>query len=292
MSVSEVDKYIIQELKTPFSAEANAEYSKSASRILWLDENVVPGSPFQMNCSWYLKPDLKELPVHTHEAPELLGFFGNDPEDPYNLHGEIELGLGDQKYIINKTSMVFVPAGLKHYPLIVKRVERPIFHFSVLKSGRWHTSASKESPQLESNYGKYIVTELETPAFPPEFVENYKKFATRILYMDKNVCPGAFQMNVAWYRKPTNHAPFAHAHDHDEVIAFFGGNAADPYNLNGEVEMWMGDKQNMLTRSTMLFAPKGMKHCPLIIHRADMPIFHFSIVAGGTYEISGQKFGK
>jgi hypothetical protein len=33
----------------------------------------------------------------------------------------------------------------------------------------------------------------------------------------------------------------------------------------------------------MLFIPAGMKHCPLIIKRADRPIFHFTVVTGGQY---------
>jgi hypothetical protein len=90
-------------------------------------------------------------------------------------------------------------------------------------------------------------------------------------------------MNVSWYCKPAHHAPMPHTHADDEIIGFFGSDAADPYNLNGEVEMWMGDTKNMLTKSTLLFAPAGMSHCPLIIHRTDRPILHFSIVTGGTY---------
>ena len=133
-----------------------------------------------------------------------------------------------------------------------------------------------------SEYSKYIVQELKAP-FSDEINAAYSRFATRILWIDEDVVPGAFQMNVSWYREPARHAPEPHTHEDDEIIGFFGGNASDPYNLNGEVEMWMGDQKNMLTRSTLLFAPSGMKHCPLIIHRADRPIFHFSIVTGGTY---------
>jgi hypothetical protein len=283
MAKSEFDKYVIQELKTPFSAEVNAQYAKSATRVLWLDDKVVPGSAFQMGCSWYLKPILKGPQPHTHDVGEILGFFGNDPEDPYNLHGEVELYLGDQKFTINKTTIVWVPPGLKHCPLTVKRVDRPIFHFSVIKAGQWSASTLKETHKPEADYSKYVISELKAPTMKPEFVEAYKKFATRILWMDKNVCPDAFQMNISWYRKPARHAPVAHVHEDHEIIAFFGGNAADPYNLNAEIEMWMGDKQNMLTRSTMLYAPAQVKHCPLILHRVDQPVFHFSIVTGGTY---------
>jgi hypothetical protein len=59
--------------------------------------------------------------------------------------------------------------------------------------------------------------------------------------MDKNVVPGAFQMNVSWYCKPQNHAPVPHKYDVDEIIGFFGGDANAPYNLNVEVEMWLED---------------------------------------------------
>ena len=288
MPKSAFSKYVVQELKASFSAEAAAAYAKFAKRILWIDEKVVPGA-FQMNCSWYLKSNEKGPPAHTHDVNEILGFFGNDPDDPYNLHGEVEFWLGDQKLIINKTAMVFIPAGVKHSPLILKRVDKPIFHFSVVISGHWDTHSLKETRKPESDYNKYVVTELKAPTFKPEFVEAYQKFATRVLWMDKNVIPEAFQMNVSWYCKPARHAPEPHKHEDDEIIGFFGGDASDPYNLNGEVEMWMGDEQFILTKSTLLFAPAGMSHCPLIIRRADRPIFHFSVVTGGIYQAINKK---
>ena len=284
MTNTKYNKYVVTELKASFPPEIAASYARFAKRILWIDENVVPGA-FQMNCSWYLKSNEKGPPPHTHDVNEILGFFGNEPSDPYNLHGEVEFWLGDQKFIINKTAMVLVPAGLKHCPLILKRVEKPIFHFSVVTSGHWDMESLNETRKPEPDYGKYIITELKAPAFRPEFVEAYKKFATRVLWMDENVVPSAFQMNVSWYCKPARHAPQPHRHDVDEIIGFFGGDPADPYDLHGEVEMWIGDQPFFLNKSALLFAPAGMKHCPLIIHRVDRPIFHFSVVTGGTYKL-------
>lgn len=284
MPESRYNKYVVQELKDPFSPEAAARYAEFAKRILWIDDKVVPGS-FQMNCSWWLKPNKKSPPFHTHDVNEIIGFFGNDPDDPYNLHGEVEFWLGDQKQVIDKTALVFIPAGLKHCPLILKRADRPIFHFSVVTSGYWDMETLKEMHTPESDYSRYVITELKAPTFKPEFIENYKKFAKRVLWMDKNVVPGAFQMNVSWYCKPQSHASVAHEHDVDEIIGFFGGDADDPYNLNGEVEMWIEDEKFLLTKSTLLFVPAGMKHCPLIVRRADRPVFHFSVVTGGTYQL-------
>jgi hypothetical protein len=133
----------------------------------------------------------------------------------------------------------------------------------------------------ESKYGKYIVTELKAPEVDPEKAASYAQFAKRILWMDDKVVEGAFQMNCAWYfhanESPT---PERHWHDCDEIIGFFSGDSANPYDLGGEIEFWLEDERHILTKSCLLFIPKDMKHCPLIIRRVDRPIFHFSTVTG------------
>jgi hypothetical protein len=136
----------------------------------------------------------------------------------------------------------------------------------------------------KSKYGKYIVTELKTPEFGPEFVTRYKAFATRILWMDENVVPGAFQMNCSWYlRTPAKQMSEGHKHDVDEIIGFFGSDPDNPYDLGGEIEFWLEDEKHIINKTAMIFVPAGMKHCPLIIRRVDRPIFHFSTVTGGKY---------
>ncbi len=91
-----------------------------------------------MNCSWYLRPpDIKtpEQQSHRHEADEIIGFFGANPENPYDLGAEVEFWLEDEMHLITTSAMIFVPKGMKHCPLILRRVDRPIFHFSVLTRG-------------------------------------------------------------------------------------------------------------------------------------------------------------
>jgi len=134
---SKYGKYIVTELKTEMSPESVARYAQFATRILWMDEKVVQGA-FQMNCSWYLRPPAKPMGEgHRHNVPEIIGFFGSDYKNPYDLGAEIEFWLEDEKFILTSTCMIFVPAGMKHCPLIVKRVDRPVFHFSTVTSGKY-----------------------------------------------------------------------------------------------------------------------------------------------------------
>ncbi len=138
MTESKYGKYIVSDLRAPFSEEYNNEYAKWAKRVLWMDDKVVDGA-FQMNVSWYLKPQTGETPLaaHTHDPNEIIGFFGNNHEDPYDLGGEVEIWLEDEMHIITRSSLIYIPSGMKHCPLILRRVDRPIFHFSVVTAGTW-----------------------------------------------------------------------------------------------------------------------------------------------------------
>lgn len=110
-------------------------YNKFAKRILWIDGNIVPGA-FQMNTSWYKAvPEIDPIfAEHAHEAPEIIGFFGTDPENPYELNGEVQIDLEDEPHVITGSSLIFVPSNLPH-TLHINRVDKPIFHFSVVMSG-------------------------------------------------------------------------------------------------------------------------------------------------------------
>ena len=139
---------IVQELTLPATHTepiAVELYSRFAKRIHWIDTNIVPGS-FQMNTSLYLKPNKNlfddvtkdqakyvsfKVP-HVHENSEILGFYGTNPDDPYDLCGEIELVIDGETHILTKSSLVFLPGGIPHCPLTVTKVDRPIFHFSIV----------------------------------------------------------------------------------------------------------------------------------------------------------------
>jgi mannose-6-phosphate isomerase-like protein (cupin superfamily) len=283
MAVSKYAKNILTELKMDWSPEEAARYAKLGTRIFWMDNKTTPGA-FQMNCSWYLHTLSKSVEPHTHDVDEIIGFFGNDDKNPYDLHGEVEIWLGDEKQIINKSALVFVPAGMRHCPLLLNRVDRPIFCFSVV-TGNQYVRTHKENVKLpKTNLGKYVITELKEPEEKKKIAPLYTKYAKRVLWLDKNVVPGAFHMNTAWYLKAQmtlDDKP--HTHDHDEIIGFFGNDSADPYNLHGEIEIDLEGEKQVITKSAMIFVPAGMKHCPLNLKRVNQPIFHFTVVTHELY---------
>lgn len=131
----EYGKYIVQELKTPvFSQGFNEFYKTFARRLLWMDSNNVPGA-FQMNLSWYMSaPDCRPLlkhDEHVHEFDEMIGFIGSDPNAPYDLGAEIEIGINGELHRLTKSSVIFIPGGMRHLPLSIIELHRPVLHFSI-----------------------------------------------------------------------------------------------------------------------------------------------------------------
>lgn len=136
----------------------------------------------------------------------------------------------------------------------------------------------------KTKYGKYFVTELNAPEKSPEAAAKYALFANRILRLDHSIVEGSFQFTCSWYLHPNpGNSLGAHWHDCDEIIGFIGNNPENTGDLGGEIEFWFEDEMHIVTKSCLIFVPRNMKHCPLIVRRVDRPIFHFSTVTAGEY---------
>jgi len=121
-------KYILTDLILPEGAKKRQEiYSQRATHVLWLEDFIIKGAP-SIIFSWYWKPSVEDnrTPSHTHDFDEVLGFFGSDPQNPHELYGEVELWMDDEKYTLDKTCLVYIPKGLRHCPLNITRVDKPL----------------------------------------------------------------------------------------------------------------------------------------------------------------------
>ena len=124
------------------------------------------------------------------------------------------------------------------------------------------------------------------PAMAEDFKPIYDAFAQRVAWIDGEVCPGAFQMNTAWYREVPGRDPIFGEHTHDdcdELIGFFGSDPDNPSDLGGQIEFTIGGEPHLLTKSSIIFVPAGTSHNPMRILQVDRPIFHFSVATKRAY---------
>ena len=154
----------------------------------------------------------------------------------------------------------------------------------------------------ESKYGKYVVSELRLASKSSATLQGTDPFRIpkigeggriQLLYLDNEIIPGGLYTECVWImpggKLPNVLEARPHSHDFDEVVTFVGNNIEDPYDLGGEIEMWLEDEPQILTRSCLIFIPRGMKHCPLTTKRVDRPIFHTAVGTGTLYLQNAKK---
>jgi len=97
---------------------------------------------FELNFTWAFHTGLGAWHArdpHTHPADECLLFVGLDYDNPDYLGAEIEIAMGkeQEKHIFDTPTVVVVPKGLVHCPLITRRVDKP-YGFSAISLNTGH----------------------------------------------------------------------------------------------------------------------------------------------------------
>ncbi|MDR1822120.1 MAG: hypothetical protein LBQ91_06765 [Oscillospiraceae bacterium] len=97
--------------------------------LLYSGSHRIPGAPY-CELMWFLtKNDTGPAP-HTHEFPEIIGFFGSDAKAPDTLGANVRFYFGEEYAAIDKPALICIPAGINHAPIIVPEMNTPIIHFS------------------------------------------------------------------------------------------------------------------------------------------------------------------
>ena len=142
-------------------------------------------------------------------------------------------------------------------------------------------------------YDKYVL--YDTPRHPehPQSREVNSDIPwCDVHYIDNELdgaLPGAFYLETCLILR-TGSVPAlqeSHSHSFDEYLVFLGTDPKDQFDLGGEVELWLGDEKHTITRSCAVFAPAGMPHCPLVIHKVDRPFIFFTTGNGFDYVREG-----
>ena len=146
-------KYIVTEdlRKTPSAGflKRREEQHKSgnfleATHMLSLNDDIAKGALYCDTVWLWHKNGTQSVATeiaHTHDFDEILGFMGSSGDNPKDLNAEIEFWLGDEKYMITQSCLIFAPRNIPHCPLVFHRIDSPILFFTV-GNGTSYTRAS------------------------------------------------------------------------------------------------------------------------------------------------------
>jgi hypothetical protein len=131
------NKYIVDYYK-PRDTPASKANADRVVPIVRMDEEIIKGS-FYMGLVWALQPPPPNVQTeaHVHDYNEVIGFIGSDWKNPQDLGGEIEFWIEDEKYILKKSCIIFIPKGIKHCPLRDLKIDRPYIHFAMVTEGQY-----------------------------------------------------------------------------------------------------------------------------------------------------------
>ncbi|MBN2241065.1 MAG: hypothetical protein JW793_00130, partial [Acidobacteria bacterium] len=111
-------------------------------------------------------------------------------------------------------------------------------------------------PGAMNKHAGLFIYDVKSPELPPEIMArleearekgNYNVEATRLFNLDSTRAEGAPYLDFVWFWEGSAniYAEQEHVHDFDEFIGFIGtaGGREDPYDLGGEMEVWLGGEK-------------------------------------------------
>ena len=86
----------------------------------------IEGANLALGMSFLPKPFMMIPEAHKHDFDQFLFFISGDPNNFVEFDAEIELTLDGEVNTITYASWIYIPKGLMHCPLNVKRIGKPI----------------------------------------------------------------------------------------------------------------------------------------------------------------------
>jgi hypothetical protein len=113
--------------------------------------SMIPGARMNMGWQKFVKPIRLELQSHYHDVDEYLIFMGAElPDLVGTFDGEIEIFLGEEyeRHILTKATIIFIPAGMVHNPMHIRKLNKPMM-LSALHLGPFFNGVYQANGYME-----------------------------------------------------------------------------------------------------------------------------------------------
>jgi len=315
--MAKYDKYICTTLHkrhmlpgpTPEERDKLAAEGKriSMEHVLWIDDEIIPGAyygestwiwpssyPNQITMEEQIKRTANPRPMfpHAHDFPELLSWWGTDPDHPEDT-STMGMLMENEEIPLDRSWVAYIPAGMLHMPTRHPggRVStRPVCHWT---SGPGVYTREKDSPEGETKEKKagtktgetgnikYFVFGGQQNVKRPAYMEDTDPRYTRpMAIINEEVIPGAeFGCETMWLlpgekSKAGQLMMKSHTLPHGTSIVFDAMNYDDITDLCAEVELWIGGEKHIINKSFGAYIPPGVEQGPMIIRNITKQIFH------------------
>ncbi len=134
MAEKKYGKYVLTDFKE------NSRLPQVASpQAYFRGAEQIPGANLNMGWQVFTQPIHLEKEPHTHDCDEYLIFLSAKLPDGFDFKAEVEFHMGEEEeeFIIDKSTIIYIPEGMPHSPLNFKRIDEPILFQAILLSPRF-----------------------------------------------------------------------------------------------------------------------------------------------------------
>jgi len=279
----------------------------SMEHVLWIDSDIIPGAYYgESTWIWPLSypgqippaelakrfENAKPMFPHVHDFPEILSWWGTDPDHPEDTT-TMGMLLDDEEILLDKSWVAYVPAGMMHMPTRPAKgrtTNKPVCHWTS-GPGVYNREGDeqenkvgekKEEPNIVKNpvikksgdlknarfirYGND--PGMNRPAYMPKVDP---ELVRPVVYIDEKVVPGAeFGCDTMWLMPGSNSKTGitvmdAHTLPTGTSITLTAMNYEDITELCAEAELWIGGEKHVITKGFGAYIPPDIEQGPLIV---------------------------
>ncbi|MCJ7606198.1 MAG: hypothetical protein MUO19_09250 [Dehalococcoidales bacterium] len=279
--------------------------------ILWIDDDIIPGAYYgELTWNWpasypnlasfgYLRENTTNMaPMfpHAHDFPELLSWWGSDPDDPDDMNS-MGMIMGDEEVPLPTSWVGYIPAGMMHMPTRRadgKPATKPVSHWTSgpgvytrgtegddVKAAEQKELPVPGKPKLSTQETlKYFIFPGQKDIIRPSYMRPYDPALMRpMAYIDEKVIPDCeFGCDTMFLMPDGAKASGellmeAHTLPHGTSITLNALNFDDITDLCAEAELWIGGEKHVITKGFGAYIPPGVEQGPFIIRNMTKQMF-------------------
>ncbi len=282
-----------------------------AEKRIWMEARDMEGFNACFSFGFVKKPStfhpLEGAIVHPYD--ECLVFEGTKSDDILDLGAEVSVELGEEReeHVFTDPSVVLIPKGTPHGQVKVRKLDRPIAHYTIGLGPDYQAESVKVGPKTTqgSKYGHLIKRMITNFAnMPGTAVDRLDANQYGVVRAaDMGVGPGngdevvwvygndleGFNVNFTWgfYSRcgKWHRGGEAHYHPEEEILIFLGLDTDNLDFLGAELELGMGKdyERHIFNTPTVAICPAAFPHLPLITRWCDKPYGFIVVCLSGEH---------
>jgi hypothetical protein len=250
---------------------SNLEGKNQGQLLTYASDSQIPGLKYYARIRWItgMPEPVQEDRKLVSDSDKIVLFWGNDYKDPENLGGDIEFQLDGTSLGFNRSTSIFIPAGVSHGPAIWKNYETPHMEMTILinRGNLEGITPADEVPELKHvpDPEKYIVRKPAYEVVAPTPTKN--RMHPSMTFMSNNLVPGSnTYLEFSWIWGMPDPDPHIMEHVHEEsneLVFHIGSDPDNPEKLGAEIEIFMDGKPLVIKNTSAFYVPKKISHGPL-----------------------------